>query len=138
MRWLFFVFCIAPGLSAAADPGCIAAFDDFLSRFEANRPFQEQNIAFPLKHSFVDAEADPEPKVIDKPLSKSEVTEGLAPVFPSQADQKGVPFEKVIKSPTQEQRVVQLQKPDTGYQLIYKFKKFGDCWKLVEFEDASI
>lgn len=136
MRWLFLIFCIAPGVSAAS--GCVPAFDEFLSRFEADRPFQEENIAFPLKHSFVDAEAEPEPKVVDKPLSKSEVAERLAPLFPSQTDQKKVPFEKVIKSPRLDRTVVQLQKLDTGYLLIYHFQKFGGCWKLIEFEDASI
>lgn len=137
MRWLFLIFCIVPGLSVAA-PDCIPAFDDFLPRFEADRPFQEENIVFPLKHSFVDAGADPEPKVIDKPLSKTDVTERVSPVFPSQADQKKVTFEKMLKSPTQNQRVVHLQKPGTGYLLIYRFRKLGDCWKLTEFEDASI
>lgn len=137
MRWLFFVFCIAPGLSTAA-PRCISAFDDFLAKFEANRPFQQENIAFPLKHSFVDAGAEPEPKVIDKPLSKRGVAEHSAPVFPSQADQKTIPFDKEIKSPRPDRRIVQLQKPDTGYLLIYHFKKIGECWRLVEFEDASI
>ena len=137
MRWLFLVFCIAPGLSAAA-PACIPVFEDFLSRFEANRPFQEENIIFPLKHSFVDAAADPEPKVIDKPLSKSEVAKRVTPVFPSRTEQKRVPFEKVIKSPAPERMSVRLQKPDTGYQLIYHFEKRSGCWKLVEFEDASI
>jgi hypothetical protein len=137
MRWLFLVFCIAPGLSAAAT-ACIPVFEDFLSRFEANRPFQEENIIFPLKHSFVDAATDPEPKVIDKPLSKSEVMKRVTTVFPSQKEQKRVPFEKVIKSPEPERMSVRLQKPDTGYQLIYHFEKRRGCWKLVEFEDPSI
>ncbi|MCK9531214.1 MAG: hypothetical protein M0R77_11750 [Gammaproteobacteria bacterium] len=137
MRWFFLLFCIAPGLSTAA-PGCIQAFDGFLARFEANRAFQEENIIYPLKRSFVDAGADPEPKVVDKPLSKSDVKEGAAPVFPSKADQTKVPFEEVIKTPALDRRTVQLQKPDTGNLLIYRFQKIGECWKLVEFEDASI
>jgi len=137
MRCLFLIFCITPGVSAAA-PACIPAFDEFLSKFEANRSFQEENIILPLKHSFVDAGAEPEPKVIDIPLSKSEVVERLAPVFPSQADQKKLQLEKLIMSPRLDGRIVQLQKPDTGHLLIYHFQKIGECWKLVEFEDTSI
>lgn len=137
MRWMLLLFCIAPRL-IVAESECAQEFDDFLSSFEGNRSFQEENIIFPLKHSVVDVEADPEPKVVDKPLSKSDVKGDKAPVFPSQPDQQKIPFEKVVKGQTFDQRTVQLQKPDTGYLLIYRFRKIDACWKLVEFEDASI
>lgn len=136
MRWLFFTCCLIPGLGAAA-PGCVTAFDDFLARFETDRSFQEENTVFPLKHSFINLETDPEPRRVAKALSKTETTERTDPIFPSPATQRTVPFVRAIKSPTQTGRIVQLQKPDTGYLLIYHFRKISGCWKLVEFEDAS-
>ncbi|MEW5745784.1 MAG: hypothetical protein AB1805_10165 [Nitrospirota bacterium] len=136
MRWLFFAFCLLP-ISVSAEPGCVSTFEDFLSKFETDRSFQEENTVFPLKHSFVDLNADPEPRAVNKPLSKTEVTERINPIFPSPAAQRKVPFVRVIKSPTQTRSIVQLEKPDTGYLLIYHFHKIGKCWRLVEFEDAS-
>jgi hypothetical protein len=33
---------------------------------------------------------------------------------------------------------VKLAKADTGYQLLYRFRREGTCWQLIEYTDESL
>jgi hypothetical protein len=79
----------------------------------------------------------PEPKVVNKPLSKSEVGARKSPIYPSPGHQKEAPLVREVKKVSETRRAVHFHKPDTGYALIYHFERFEGCWKLVEFEDQS-
>mgnify|MGYP001617731681 CR=1 FL=1 len=93
MRWVFIAVLFFPSL-VVAETACPSSFDEFLSNFETNREFKQKNIIYPLKHSFVDLAADPEPKIVDKPLSKSEVATRKRTIYPSPTDQKSVSLVK--------------------------------------------
>lgn len=136
MRIVFIVILFLPSL-VAAESACPSSFDEFFSRFETNREFQQRNIIYPLKHSFVDLAADPDPKVVHKPLLKSEIAKRKNAVYPSPIEQKSFALIKEIQKETQTRRIVNLHKPDSGFALNYYFEKIDGCWKLVEFEDPS-
>lgn len=137
MRLLVLVLSLLPGL-VFAQANCPVSFEQFLSKFEVDRTFQQQNIIYPLKHSFVDLDAQPEPRAVAKPLSKTEVATRNSPIYPSAAHQRELNLGKKVKLESKTLALVRLQKPDTGYLLIYRFKEIRGCWKLVEFEDASM
>lgn len=136
MRLLVLVFSLLPGL-VIAQAVCPVSFEQFLFRFELDRTFQQQNILYPLRYSFIDLEASPEPRAVFKPLSKTEVATRNKPIYPSVAHQTELHLEKNVNLQSTALATVRLWKPDTGYVLIYRFKQIGRCWKLIELEDAS-
>lgn len=135
-RWLILAIFFVPGVGLA-ETGCSTSFDVFLGSFERDRQFQEAHMAFPLRHSFIDMAADPEPAPVDAPLSRKDVVAGENPLFPSPSEQAKVPLKKSVTAESRDVMVVRLQKPDSGYLLIYRFRSLDGCWQLVEFEDAS-
>lgn len=137
LRWVLIAAFFFPSL-VMAENVCPSSFDEFLSRFERTREFQQENIIYPLKYSFIDSNANPEPKTVNKRLSKTDVAARKEPIYPSPRDQKAVPLAKELHKHSQVKKSVRLYKPDTGYVLEYHFKKIGECWKLAMFEDLSI
>lgn len=136
MRLLVLVFSLLPGL-VIAQAICPVSFEQFLSKFELDRTFQQQHIHYPLRYSFIDLGALPEPRAVFKSLSKTEVATRSSPIYPSLAHQTELNLAKNVDLQSTALAAVRLWKPDTGYLLIYRFKQIGGCWKLVEFEDAS-
>lgn len=123
---------------ALAQSGCSLTFEEFLNKFEADREFQQQNIIYPLKHSFVDPDAYPEPKIVSQPLSIADVKLRNRPIFPLGNHQRESQLSKIVSFYSKTVVLVKLHKQDTGYLLMYQFGNIDGCWKLVEFEDASI
>ncbi len=134
--WVAFALCVVPNLGAGTPP-CPASFGDFLEQFETDRSFQVENTAYPLKHSTVDVDARPGPRVVEKELSRLEVEAGGGGLYPSSAEQKRAGLVPEVEEVDSTRVIVRLRKPDTGYLLIYDFRRVQGCWKLIRFEDAS-
>lgn len=136
MRYVFFVLSLLPSL-VFAQAECPSSFQSFFAQFEVDRTFQQQNIRYPLKYSFVDMDASPEPQIVKSPRSKAAVAADKQPVYPSLAHRKKAGLVKKVMAQSKTRVTIELNVPDTGYWLIYHFKTIKGCWKLVEFEDES-
>jgi hypothetical protein len=134
---VYLVFSLIPIVSLAAEI-CPHDFNSFLTRFESEKQFQEQNTHFPLMISFVDTEAIFEPRTVL--LKIKSITDPLYPraSYPSRNEQVTTPFKKEITFTPSIGYQVQFTKPDTDYSFLFTFKQVGSCWKLVKFEDYSL
>ncbi len=97
-----------------------------------------ENTVYPLKYTFVDHGAGPEPKVIDSELSIQKIKERKNPIYPYPKDQEKVPFVREISEPSPTRKQVKLYKSDTDYLLRYQFEIIGTCWKLTEYNNDSL
>lgn len=136
MRFVFFILSLLPSL-VFAQAECPSSFQTFFTKFEVDRAFQQQNIRYPLKYSFVDMDASPEPQVVKKPRSKAAVAADKQAVYPLLAHRKKAGLVKKVVAQSKTRATIELNVPDTGYWLIYYFKVVKGCWKLIEFEDKS-
>jgi hypothetical protein len=138
MRWILGVTLLMP-IIAIAENSCPAVFEQFIEKFESDRVFQQAHIKYPLKYTFLDYEAQPEPKEREKRLSQKEVARLKAAIFPLRTTQSahGLSLRK-IKVLSPRQMWVQLAKPDTGYQLDFYFERTAVCWALAEYSDLSM
>ena len=121
-----------------ADNPCSSSFNEFLSNFEKSSKFQLENISYPLKYSYIEPNAIPEPKTINTLKSKDDLASRKKPIYPTTTEQQQIPLVKKIHSKSQVNKIIQLHKPDTDYNVKYHFKKIGLCWKLVMFESHSL
>jgi hypothetical protein len=87
----------------------------------------------PMK-KLITVDAEPEPKQVSTLLDRSDLVFPLIPEAKAR-EMQGLTLEIVDKSDTS--ATVKLQKPDTGYQVIYRFS-FDGCWGLDEVQDFSI
>jgi hypothetical protein len=108
-------------------------FSTFLSDFVENPAIQKAFTRVPMK-KLITVDAEPEPKQVSTLLDRSELVFPLIPEARARETQ-GLMLEVVDKSDTS--ATVKLQKPDTGYQVIYRFG-FEGCWSLDEVQDFSI
>ena len=134
---ILLIFLCFPS-STIAGYECYESFDEFLPAFENNKAVQIDNTIFPLKYTFVDGGAYPEPKVINSELSSKKIEERKNPIYPYPKDQKKVPLLKEISEPSPGKMRIRLYKPDTDYVLRYQFELIGTCWKLTEYNNDSL
>ncbi|WP_370276939.1 hypothetical protein [Pontibacterium sp.] len=138
---LFLVLLITVALSVpsvVAGEICPIAFADFLERFERNRLWQEKYIVYPLEHSWVDVDANPEWETVYTTLSKLEVAGRKHPIYPSPQARKSIPLIMEVTIASVGKRNVRLFKPDTGFLLKYSFQQVDGCWYLVKYEDWAV
>ena len=110
------VTAAAAPATSATEPTPVAAasecpypeFDTFLKHFGNEITLQEKATADPLLDSYIDAEAEPEPRKVESRLA---LADG--------------------------QRQVQIRTPDSSDQQTYTFAQ-APCWTLVKREDESI
>lgn len=124
----------APSLVAMASPRCPAQeFNRFLEVFVDSIEVQRAFTVLPLQSDSVDAEAEPEPRVVTKMLSDSELQ---FPVIPStqQQLQQALAMSSHVSG---RDMVVKLTKPDSDYQMSYYFRHDA-CWMLYRKSDESI
>ena len=127
---------LAGGLLAActtAPPpvaaSCDKDFGAFLSRFEADRAFQEQHISFPLKFSAREGSRE---------LSAERVRGGAAPVFPLAPAQQKQSL-KVSRQMADGAASVKLFVPNSdAYSVTYQFAYTAGCWRLAGVQDQSL
>ncbi|MBN5152377.1 hypothetical protein JY458_15555 [Stenotrophomonas maltophilia] len=130
----------APATPVAAAPADASTscphpvFDDFLKHFGNEIALQETSTADPLLDSHIDAEAEPEPRKVEKkvPLAKVEW-----PVMPDPATLQRQGREMQVTRLPDGQVQVQMRTPDTSDQQVYTFAQ-KPCWQLVKREDESI
>ena len=108
-------------------------FSAFLADFAQSPDLQKAFTRVPMKKQ-ITVDAEPEPKQVSTLLDRSELVFPLIPEAKAR-EANGLTLEIVDKSDTS--ATVKLQKPDTGYQVIYRFS-FEGCWSLDEVQDFSI
>ncbi len=118
-------------------PRCPESFGTFLGHFGNDRAFQLENTTYPLKHSTVDVDAGPGPRVVERELSRVEAEAAGVVFYPSSAEQERAGLVPEVEEIGSTRVIVRLRKADTGYLLVYDFRRVQGCWKLVAFEDAS-
>ncbi|MDT3487943.1 hypothetical protein [Stenotrophomonas maltophilia] len=128
--------------TTAAEPTPVAArgecpypeFDVFLKHFGNEITLQEKATADPLLDSYIDAEAEPEPRKVESRLALADVE---WPVMPDPAALAGQGRELQVNTLADGQRQVQIRTPDSSDQQTYTFAQ-APCWTLVKREDESI
>ncbi|ELC7363806.1 hypothetical protein [Stenotrophomonas maltophilia] len=128
--------------TTAAEPTPVAArsecthpeFDTFLEHFGNEIALQEKATADPLLDSYIDAEAEPEPRKVESRLALADVE---WPVMPDPAALAGQGREMQVSLLADGQRQVQIRTPDSSDQQTYTFAQ-TPCWTLVKREDESI
>jgi len=108
-------------------------FSAFLADFAQSPDLQKAFTRVPMKKQ-ITVDAEPEPKQVSTLLDRSELVFPLIPEAKAR-EANGLTLEIVDKSDTS--ATVKLQKPDTGYKVIYRFS-FEGCWSLDEVQDFSI
>jgi hypothetical protein len=109
-------------------------FDAFLKHFGNEIALQEKATADPLLDSYIDAEAEPEPRKVESRLALADVE---WPVMPDPAALAGQGREMQVSTLADGQRQVQIRTPDSSDQQTYTFAQ-TPCWTLVKREDESI
>lgn len=121
----------------AEEPQALACpsknLEAFLADFMESPAIQKAFTRVPMKKQ-ITVDAEPEQKQVSTLLDRSELVFPLIPEAKTRETQ-GLTLEVVDKSETS--ATVKLQKPDTGYQVIYRFS-FDGCWGLDEVQDFSI
>lgn len=127
--------CLMPEPAEQAQVlGCPSKdFEGFLADFMESTASQKTFTHVPMK-KLITVDAEPEPKQVSTLLDRSDLVFPLIPEAKAR-EMQGLTLEIVDKSDTS--ATVKLQKPDTGYQVIYRFS-FDGCWGLDEVQDFSI
>jgi hypothetical protein len=100
-------------------------FDAFLKHFGNEITLQD---------SYIDAEAEPEPRKVESRLALADVEWA---VMPDPAALAGQGRELQVNTLADGQRQVQIRTPDSSDQQTYTFAQ-APCWTLVKREDESI
>lgn len=130
----------APATTAEPTPAAAPSecpypdFDAFLKHFGNEIALQEKATADPLLDSYIDAEAEPEPRKVESRLALADVE---WPVMPDPAALAGQGREMQVSPLADGQRQVQIRTPDSSDQQTYTFAQ-TPCWTLVKREDESI
>ncbi|HFT6994815.1 hypothetical protein [Stenotrophomonas maltophilia] len=122
----------APAPASAECP--YPQFDAFLKHFGNEIALQEKATADPLLDSYIDPEAEPEPRKVESRLALADVE---WPVMPDPAALAGQRREMQVSALADGQRQVQIRTPDSSDQQTYTFAQ-APCWTLVKREDESI
>lgn len=121
-----------PTSAALACPS--PSFDGFLKAFIGSVEVQKAFSGEPLESQIVDAAAEPEPALVTKMLT---VTELKFPLIPSEQQQASEGL-KMRQSALENGDIkVTLAKEDTDYQMSFYFKKEA-CWKLIRIRNDSL
>lgn len=125
----------ATAATATTAPACPhEQFDTFLKHFGNEIALQEAATADPLRDSYVDAGAEPEPKIVEKQVPLADVG---WPVMPDPASLGARGREMTVTPQADGQMQVLMRTPDTSDQQVYTFAR-TPCWTLVSRADESI
>jgi hypothetical protein len=120
----------------AAEPEVFCPGDNFLvflAKFVDDEITQRTFTIYPLTYLEVDYFAEPVPKPFIRYLDCGQVK---FPVFPPNQERKEDSLEIRIINVSNDNAKVAVVKPDTGYNIIYYFRK-NDSWRLERIEDWS-
>lgn len=114
--------------------GFTTDFDSFLVEFGSSIEIQHHSVKVNLKHSSMDMDAEPEPRMIDKIVPIHEV---VFPVFPLDSTRQVRNLLHEVSKVSEDSVIVTLHKPDTDYQVNYHFHR-DQQWVLDWVEDQSL
>jgi hypothetical protein len=120
----------ASAMSACPSPN----FDSFLKAFMGDVEIQKKFSAEPLESQAVDATAEPEPALVTKMLTATELK---FPLIPSEQQQANEGLKMRQSTLENGDTKVTLAKEDTDYQMSFYFKNDG-CWKLIRIRNDSL
>jgi hypothetical protein len=109
-------------------------FDSFLKAFMGDVEIQKAFSVEPLESQTVDATAEPEPALVTKMLTATELQ---FPLIPSEQQQASEGLKLRQSTLENGDTKVTLVKEDTDYQMSFYFKNEG-CWKLIRIRNDSL
>lgn len=109
-------------------------FDGFLKAFVGDVELQKAFTVEPLESQTVDATAEPEPALVTKMLTATELQ---FPLIPSERQQASEGLKMRQSTLENGDTKVTLAKEDTDYQVSFYFKNEG-CWKLIRIRNDSL
>ena len=121
--------------AATAQAACPAQqFPAFFAKYADSVPVQKAYTDYPLAHIMLDHAAQPGPREMKLKLAKAKLT---FPLIPAAAERKRAGLAFKMGDADQRKASAILFKEDTGYQVVYVFRKDA-CWKLERIEDRSM
>lgn len=120
---------------ASLSPTCPSvSFDGFLKAFINSVEVQKSFTSTPLESQAMDAAAEPEPALITKMLTVSEMQ---LPLIPGEQEQISQGL-KMRQSVLENRDIkVTLEKEDTDYQVSFYFRE-NHCWQLYRVRNESL
>lgn len=110
-------------------------FDAFLTAFAEDGDIQRTYVADTVSWGQIDADADPEPRMVFTDRPKASLAFPVMPLG-TERERDGLRMSTTRKDAGTVE--VMLAKPDTGYQLRYGFRPAGSCWVLASVADESL
>ena len=125
---------VAFGGSASAAEQCAETeFDAFLARFSEDAEVQRRHVQFPLTKVVVEDQGVEGPVPVEKQIQSWPENETL---YLNTQKRKAYQLEVTVTT-TEQGRLVELEKPDTDFQIFYWFEQ-RPCWTLVRIGDYSL
>lgn len=124
-------------LLAAATPtaACPAPFPRFLDRFRRDLAFQKAHTAPVLTMTHVDPAAEPEPATVSRKVAHARID---WPVIAGAGHMAREVMQQTIARPDGATPNVLVRKPDSDFQIRYRFRRVGSCWQLVRIDDETL
>ncbi len=110
-------------------------FKKFIEVFSVNAQVQQAYTVTPLRYDHLDADAEPEPKVVSEIVKQPKASYYQLLTKAIMAERRFKPTAKVL-SP--QRAVLELYEYDTDFQITYYFRKAAGCWKLEKIADHSL
>lgn len=110
-------------------------FPTFFDAFMERNAIQNAFTRWPLTSTSIDAQAQPEPAPVTRRIARHQARFPLLSTV-QRATQDGL--ELSVRELGDRRAMVTYAKPDTDYQVIYRFELAGDCWYLTSIQDDSL
>lgn len=110
-------------------------FQVFFDAFTDSMSVQKAFTRWPLASVSLDPAAQPEPAQVTRQIARHQATFPLLMTV-QRAAQDGL--EVSVQELGDGRTIVTYAKPDTDYQLRYRFRFNGQCWQLVGIQDDSL
>lgn len=122
--------CVPAGAPAA--PACLADFDTFLARFEADRAFQRAQTIHPLAYSVRDAGADPAARTVVRQLARAQAATMDELDFPAAATRQAQGLLEARQCTHPSACVIAFDRTDSPtWSQRFSFAQRRGCWRLV-------
>jgi hypothetical protein len=139
LRYPLSIAALLLPLTTQAASSCPSSFEKYLTRFQRDSVFQKEHRHTPLRYSFVDAEAEPEPRTVQRQLSAVQAEKQPLIRFPSADVEKTNRLERKVAQVNDQGYVVRFDQPDSDrFSIEFHFSRIGRCWRLVEVNDLSL
>ncbi len=107
--------------------------------FQRDPSFQKAHRQYPLRYSFLDSYAEPEPRTANRWLSATQAEKKRAIDFPSSEQEKAKGLVRKVTKGKEGAYIIRFDKPDSDvFSIEFHFSPVGHCWQLVEVNDFSL